>query len=125
MPHEQWVAFDVSTDNPHKCFKKKTKDKNKKNNKLSAYHGINLEKEIEQNLEDNDLEYENFQTETDEIENLKNLKKDKYLNKKETSNKFKEDQILNWAFSNNIFDNPLVIAIIVVIILSIFLYPNL
>ena len=65
MPHEQWVAFDVSTDNPHKCFKKKTKDKNKKNNKLSAYHGINLEKEIEQNLEDNDLEYENFQTETD------------------------------------------------------------
>ena len=76
-------------------------------------------------LEDNDLEYENFQTETDEIENLKNLKKDKYLNKKEKSNKFKEDQILNWAFSNNIFDNPLVIAIIVVIILSIFLYPNL
>ena len=71
------------------------------------------------------MEYENFQTETDEIENLKNLKKDKYLNKKEKSNKFKEDQILNWAFSNNIFDNPLVIAIIVVIILSIFLYPNL
>ena len=26
MPHEQWVAFDVATDNQHKCSKKKVKN---------------------------------------------------------------------------------------------------
>ena len=29
MPHQQWVAFDVATDNPHKCSRKKTKQKNR------------------------------------------------------------------------------------------------
>ena len=126
MPHEQWVAFDVATDNPHKCSKKKVKQKKtKKKNKKDTYSGISLGSEIEQNFEDNDLENENFQNEIDEIENLKNLKKDEYLSEKEITDKLKEEPIFRWALSDNIFSNPLVIAIIIVIILSIFVYPNL
>ncbi len=75
--------------------------------------------------EDNDLENENFQNEIDEIENLKNLKKDEYLSEEEITDKLKEDPVFRWALSDNIFANPLVIAIIIVIILSIFVYPNL
>ena len=113
MPHEQWVAFNVSTDNPHKCSKKKTKQKKlKKNNKEDAYHGISLGSEIEKNIENNDLENQNFQNEIDEIENLKSL------SKTEKNERFKSN-------NDSIFSNPLFIAIIIVIILSIFVYPNL
>ena len=110
MPHEQWVAFDVATDNPHQCSKKKIKQK--KSNK-NTYSGVSLTKETEKSNEDYHLEDDTFENEINEIENLKNLKKDKYLSDEKISN------------SDNIFSNPLVIAIIIVILLSIFLYPSL
>ncbi len=118
MPHQQWVAFDVATDNPHKCSRKKTKQKK---SEKSVYSGISLTKEIEKSNEDYHFEDDAFENEIEEIENLKSLKKDKYS----VEEKLKEDPFLRWAFSKNIFSNPLVMAIIIVILLSIFLYPSL
>lgn len=123
MPHQQWVAFDVATDNPHKCSKKKIiQKKEKKRNKNDTYSEISLDSEIEPNFEDKNLDNENFQNEIDEIKNLKNLKKGEYLSEKEIRDKLKEDPTFRWALSDNIFANPLVIAIIIIIILSIFVY---
>ena len=123
MPHQQWVAFDVATDNPHKCSKKKTiQKKEKKRNKNDTYSEISFDSEIEPNFEDKNLDNENFQNEIDEIKNLKNLKKSEYLSEKEIRDKLKEDPTFRWALSDNIFANPLVIAIIIIIILSIFVY---
>ena len=110
MPHQQWVAFDVATDNPHKCSRKKTKQKK---SEKSVYSGISLTKEIEKSNEDYHFEDDAFKNEIEEIENLKSLKKDKYYDDEKVSS------------DDNIFSNPLVIAIIIVILLSIFLYPSL
>jgi len=110
MPHQQWVAFDVATDNPHKCSRKKTKQKK---SEKSVYSGISLTKEIEKSNEDYHFEDDAFENEIEEIENLKSLKKDKYYDDEKVSS------------DDNIFSNPLVIAIIIVILLSIFLYPSL
>ena len=110
MPHQQWVAFDVATDNPHKCSRKKTKQKK---SEKSVYSGISLTKEIEKSNEDYHFEDDVFENEIEEIENLKSLKKDKYYDDEKVSS------------DDNIFSNPLVIAIIIVILLSIFLYPSL
>ena len=33
MPHQQWVAFNVGTDDPHKCLKKNLKNNQIKLNK--------------------------------------------------------------------------------------------
>ena len=110
MPHQQWVAFDVATDNPHKCSRKKTKQKK---SEKSVYSGISLTKEIEKSNEDYHFEDDAFENEIEEIENLKSLKKDKHYGDEKVSS------------DDNIFSNPLVIAIIIVIILSIFLYPSL
>ena len=110
MPHQQWVAFDVATDNPHKCSRKKTKQKK---SEKSVYSGISLTKEIEKSNEDYHFEDDAFENEIEEIENLKSLKKDKYYGDEKVSS------------DDNIFLNPLVIAIIIVILLSIFLYPSL
>jgi len=110
MPHQQWVAFDIATDNTHKCSKKKIKQK--KSNK-NTYSKVSLTKEIEKSNEDYHLEDDTFENEINEIENLKSLKRDKYSSEEKNSN------------SGNIFSNPLVIAIIIVILFSIFVYPSL
>ena len=107
MPHQQWVAFDVGTDNPHKCLKKNIK-KNK-NIKPSVVTSIS-NKESEQINTNYDYEEDNFENEINEIENLKNLKRDSTIYNNEEN-------------SNNFFKNPLIIAIIVIIFLAIFVYP--
>ena len=107
MPHQQWVAFDVSTDNPHKCLKKNIK-KNK-NIKPSVVTSIS-NKESEQINTNYDFEEDNFENEINEIENLKSLKRDSTIYNNEEN-------------SNNFFKNPLIIAIIVIIFLAIFVYP--
>ena len=107
MPHQQWVAFDVGTDNPHKCLKKNIK-KNK-NIKSSIVTSIS-NKESEQINTNYDFEEDNFKNEIDEIENLKSLKRDATIYNNEEN-------------SNNFFKNPLIIAIIVIIFLAIFVYP--
>ena len=107
MPHQQWVAFDVGTDNPHKCLKKKIK-KNK-NIKPSVVTSIS-NKESEQINTNYDFEEDNFENEINEIENLKSLKRDSTIYNNEEN-------------SNNFFKNPLIIAIIVIIFLAIFVYP--
>ena len=106
MPHQQWVAFNIATDKPHKCSKKKTKQKKSEKN---VYSGISLTKEIEKSNEDYHFEDDVFENEIEEIENLKSLKKDKYYGDEKVSS------------DDNIFSNPLVIAIIIVILLFIFL----
>tara|TARA_B100000674_G_C37872674_1_gene930320 strand:- start:154 stop:531 length:378 start_codon:yes stop_codon:yes gene_type:complete len=107
MPHQQWVAFDVGTDNPHKCLKKNIK-KNK-NIKPSVVTSIS-NKESEQINTNYDFEEDNFENEINEIENLKSLKRDSTIYNNEEN-------------SNNFFKNPLIIAIIVIIFLAIFVYP--
>ena len=107
MPHQQWVAFDVGTDNPHKCLKKNIK-KNK-NITPSVVTSIS-NKESEQINTNYDFDEDNFENEINEIENLKSLKRDSTIYNNE------ED-------SNNFFKNPLIIAIIVIIFLAIFVYP--
>ena len=107
MPHQQWVAFDVGTDNPHKCLKKNIK-KNK-NIKPSVVTSIS-NKESEQINTNYDFEEDNFENEINEIENLKSLKRDSTIYNNEEN-------------SDNFFKNPLIIAIIVIIFLAIFVYP--
>ena len=107
MPHQQWVAFDVGTDNSHKCLKKNIK-KNK-NIKPSVVTSIS-NKESEQINTNYDFEEDNFENEINEIENLKSLKRDSTIYNNEEN-------------SNNFFKNPLIIAIIVIIFLAIFVYP--
>ena len=107
MPHQQWVAFDVGTDNPHKCLKKNIK-KNK-NIKPSVVTSIS-NKESEHINTNYDFEEDNFENEINEIENLKSLKRDTTIYNNEEN-------------SNNFFKNPLIIAIIVIIFLAIFVYP--
>ena len=107
MPHQQWVAFNVGTDNPHKCLKKNIK-KNK-NIKPSVVTSIS-NKESEQINTNYDFEEDNFENEINEIENLKSLKRDSTIYNNEEN-------------SNNFFKNPLIIAIIVIIFLAIFVYP--
>tara|TARA_B100000900_G_C20355011_1_gene623886 strand:- start:91 stop:468 length:378 start_codon:yes stop_codon:yes gene_type:complete len=107
MPHQQWVAFDVGTDNPHKCLKKNIK-KNK-NITPSVVTSIS-NKESEQINTNYDFEEDNFENEINEIENLKSLKRDSTIYNNEEN-------------SNNFFKNPLIIAIIVIIFLAIFVYP--
>ena len=107
MPHQQWVAFDVGTDNPHKCLNKNIK-KNK-NIKPSVVTSIS-NKESEQINTNYDFEEDNFENEINEIENLKSLKRDSTIYNNEEN-------------SNNFFKNPLIIAIIVIIFLAIFVYP--
>jgi len=107
MPHQQWVAFDVGTDNPHKCLKKNIK-KNK-NIKPSVVTSIS-NKESEHINTNYDFEEDNFENEINEIENLKSLKRDSTIYNNEEN-------------SNNFFKNPLIIAIIVIIFLAIFVYP--
>ena len=107
MPHQQWVAFDVGTDNPHKCLKKNIK-KNK-NIKPSVVTSIS-NKESEQINTNYDFEEDNFENEINEIENLKSLKRDSTIYNNEEN-------------SNNFFKNPLIIAITVIIFLAIFVYP--
>ena len=107
MPHQQWVAFNVGTDNPHKCLKKNIK-KNK-NITPSVVTSIS-NKESEQINTNYDFEEDNFENEINEIENLKSLKRDSTIYNNEEN-------------SNNFFKNPLIIAIIVIIFLAIFVYP--
>ena len=107
MPHQQWVAFDVGTDNPHKCLKKNIK-KNK--NITSSVVTSISNKESEQINTYYDFEEDNFENEINEIENLKSLKRDSTIYNNEEN-------------SNNFFKNPLIIAIIVIIFLAIFVYP--
>ena len=107
MPHQQWVAFDVGTDNPHKCLKKNIK-KNK-NITPSVVTSIS-NKKSEQINTNYDFEEDNFENEINEIENLKSLKRDSTIYNNEEN-------------SNNFFKNPLIIAIIVIIFLAIFVYP--
>ena len=82
MPHQQWVAFDVGTDNPHKCLKKNIK-KNK-NIKPSVVTSIS-NKESEQINTNYDFEEDNFENEINEIENLKSLKRDSTIYNNEDS----------------------------------------
>ena len=107
MPHQQWVAFDVGTDNPHKCLKKNIK-KNK-NIKPSFVTSIKNKESVKINT-NYDFEEDKFQNEINEIENLKSLKRDSTIYNNEEN-------------SNNFFKNPLIIAIIVIIFLAIFVYP--
>ena len=93
--------------NPPKCLKKNIK-KNK-NIKSSIVTSIS-NKESEQINTNYEFEEDNFKNEIDEIENLESLKRDSTIYNNEEN-------------SNNIFKNPLIIAIIVIIFLAIFVYP--
>ncbi len=80
MPHGQWVAFDVATDDQHKCSKKKSKiiPKKKTSSKQSSqnvdYGGISLE---ESNYNFNEYEepdnHDSYQSDIDKIQKLKNI----------------------------------------------------
>ena len=107
MPHQQWVAFDVGTDNPNKFLKKNIK----KNKNIKSWIVTSISnKESEQINTNYDFEEANIKNEIDEIENLKSLKRDSTIYNNEEN-------------SNNFFKNPLIIAIIVIIFLTIFVYP--
>ncbi len=107
MPHQQWVAFNVGTDEPHKCSKKNNKE-TKTKIKLKKITSLNKEENIVFN-QPNFIE-DQFEKEQEEIENLKNL------NRISSETEIDNDD-------NNLFKNPLFIAIIVIIFLAIFVYP--
>ena len=107
MPHGQWVAFDVATDDQHKCSKKKSKKIEKKStskklSKETDYGGLSLE-ESNYNLNDYDDsgEQNDYHSDEEKIQKLKNIGvKEKVENEKTEF-------------------NPLFIVVIAIIILAI------
>lgn len=91
MPHGQWVAFDVATDDQHKCIKRKTKEipKNKKALKKSSdeidYGGISLE---ENNYNSNnyidDYIQNDYQSDEEKIQRLRNISSPEKIQKEES-----------------------------------------
>lgn len=111
MPHQQWVAFNVGTDDPHKCLKKNLKKNQIKLNKTQKKGETFSIKENENlNYDEPNFVEDEFYKEQEEIENLKNLKKIS------SQSEINENE-------NNLFKNPLFIAIIFIIFLAIFVYP--
>ena len=111
MPHQQWVAFNVGTDDPHKCLKKNLKKIQIKLNKTQKKDETFSIKENENlNYDEPNFVEDEFNKEQEEIENLKNLKKIS------SQSEINENE-------NNLFKNPLFIAIILIIFLAIFVYP--
>ena len=107
MPHGQWVAFDVATDDQHKCSKKKSKKIQKKNisKKLSKdadYGGLSLE-ESNYNLNEYDEtnDQSDYHSDEEKIRRLKNIGSEEKI--EHEKNEF----------------NPLFIAVIAIIILAI------
>ncbi len=107
MPHGQWVAFDVATDDQHKCSKKKSKKIQKKStskklSKETDYGGLSLE-ESNYNLNDYDDsgEQNDYHSDEEKIRRLKNIGSEEKV-----------------EYEKNEF-NPLFIAVIAVIILAI------
>ena len=101
MPHGQWVAFDVATDDQHKCSKKKSKKIQKKSvskklSKETDYGGLSLE-ESNYNLND----YDDSIEQNDSIDHKIKRYLDEYLNqnlqKKFVYNLKKQNS--NWAGS--------------------------
>ncbi len=107
MPHGQWVAFDVATDDQHKCSKKKPKKIQKKSisKKLSKdadYGGLSLE-ESNYNLNEYDEtnDQSDYHSDEEKIRRLKNIGSEEKI--EHEKNEF----------------NPLFIAVIAIIILAI------
>ena len=107
MPHGQWVAFDVATDDQHKCSKKKSKKIQKKStskklSKETDYGGLSLE-ESNYNLNDYDdsIEQNDYHSDEEKIRRLKNIGSEEKV-----------------EYEKNEF-NPLFIAVIVIIVLAI------
>ena len=107
MPHGQWVAFDVATDDQHKCSKKKSnkiqkKSTSKKISKETDYGGLSLE-ESNYNLNDYDdsSEQNGYHSDEEKIRRLKNIGSEEKV-----------------EYEKNEF-NPLFIAVIAIIILAI------
>ena len=106
MPHGQWVAFDVATDDQHKCSKKikkiQKKSTSKKISKETDYGGLSLE-ESNYNLNDYDdsSEQNGYHSDEEKIRRLKNIGSEEKV-----------------EYEKNEF-NPLFIAVIAIIILAI------
>lgn len=71
MPHQQWVAFNVGTDDPHKCSKKAKKKEIKKIKATNNYKSINLSRKVNDNITQPEFIEDDFNKELEEIENLK------------------------------------------------------
>ena len=111
MPHKQWVAFNVGTDDPHKCKKKNikiTKQNNKK--KSEPYESLSLIQNENFDYKEPDFVEDQFSKEQEEIENLKNL------NKTRTDHEISNND-------DSLLKNPLFIAFIIIIFLALFIYP--
>ena len=107
MPHGQWVAFDVATDDQHKCSKKKSKkilkkSISKKLSKDADYGGLSLE-ESNYNLNEYDEtnDQSDYHSDEEKIRRLKNIGSEEKI--EHEKNEF----------------NPLFIAVITIIILAI------
>ena len=111
MPHKQWVAFNVGTDDPHKCKKKNIKI-NKQNNKKKSepYESLSLKQNENFDYKEPDFVEDQFSKEQEEIENLKNL------NKTRTDHEISNND-------DSLLKNPLFIAFIIIIFLALFIYP--
>ncbi len=112
MPHGQWVAFDVATDNQHECSRKRLKNKDSKkkkySNKDTDYGGIRFEDSDIVNNEIDDIKDDDYQDEIEEIQRLKN-----HDNYKKNISKNKDSE----------FPTYIVIAVLVSIFLIIFVIP--
>ena len=107
MPHGQWVAFDVATDDQHICSKKKSKKIQKKSvskklSKETDYGGLSLEESSNSLNDYNESNEQNdYHSDEEKIQKLKNIGvKEKVENEKS-------------GF------NPLIIIVIAIIILAI------
>ena len=111
MPHKQWVAFNVGTDDTHECKKKNIKivEQNKKK-KSESYESLGLKQNENFNYKEPDFVEDQFSKEQEEIENLKNL------NKTRTDHEISNND-------DSLLKNPLFIAFIIIIFLALFIYP--
>ena len=75
MPHGKWVAFDVATDNPHKCSKKneqKTKSQKISKQSKKQNESINLQDNLDTSINAPEFPEDNFENELREIDELEN-----------------------------------------------------
>ena len=91
MPHGQWVAFDVATDDQHKCIKRKAREIPKKKKALKKsneevdYGGISLEENNynSNNYEDNYIQND-YQSDEEKIQRLRNISSPEKIQKEES-----------------------------------------
>ena len=111
MPHKQWVAFNVGTDDTHECKKKNIKIVEQNNKKKSeSYESLGLKQNENFNYKEPDFVEDQFSKEQEEIENLKKF------NKTRTDHEISNND-------DSLLKNPLFIAFIIIIFLALFIYP--